>query len=50
MLLHDSQEADDDLGGRSDEDLTLSTLLGVDDVVKAVGEDGDTHIGLSLER
>lgn len=46
MLLHDGEEADDDLGGRADEDLTLSTLLSVDNVVEAVGKDGDTHVGL----
>jgi hypothetical protein len=33
MSLHDTQEFYDDLGGRSDEDLALSTALGVDDVV-----------------
>ena len=46
MSLHDAQEFYDDLGGRPDEDLALSTALGVDDVVKAVIEDGDAdHLG-----
>lgn len=29
MLLHDTQELDDDLRARSDQDLTLAGLLGV---------------------
>lgn len=33
MLLHDGEDLDNDLGGRSDEDLSLSSSLGVDDVV-----------------
>lgn len=33
MTLHDAQELDDDLRGRADEDLTLATALGVDNVV-----------------
>lgn len=37
MLLHDSKESNDDLGRGSDENLTLSTLLSVVDVVEAVG-------------
>lgn len=37
MLLHDGKESNDDLGGGSDENLTLSTLLSVVDVVEAVG-------------
>lgn len=45
VLLHDFEELDDDLGRRSDEDLSLSSLLGIDDVVKTVVEDGLTdHI------
>ena len=27
MTLHDSEELDDDLGGRTDQDLTLASLL-----------------------
>lgn len=38
VLLHDRKETDDDLGARADEDLTLATLLGVDNVVKTVGK------------
>jgi hypothetical protein len=37
VLLHDGEEADDDLGRGADENLTLAALLGVDDVVEAVG-------------
>jgi hypothetical protein len=33
VLLHDGQELDDDLGRRTDENLSLSTLFGVVDVV-----------------
>jgi len=42
VLLHDRKELDDDLGGRTDKNLTLSTLLGVVDVVQSIVEDGDT--------
>ena len=40
VLLHDAQELDDDLGGRTDEDLALASLLGVVDGVKRIVEDG----------
>lgn len=33
VLLHNGEDLDDNLGGRSDEDLSLSSSLGVDDVV-----------------
>lgn len=33
VLLHNGEDLDNDLGGRSDEDLSLSSSLGVDDVV-----------------
>ena len=33
MALHDSEEFDNDLRRRTDEDLALATALGVDDVV-----------------
>lgn len=36
MTLHDRQEFDDDLGGRSDEHLSLSTLLRIDHGFEAV--------------
>ena len=42
VLLHDSQESDNDLGGRTDENLTLSTLLSVVDVVEAIGLNFET--------
>ena len=40
MLLHDRKELDDDLGRRTDQDLTLAALLGVVDGVKGIVEDG----------
>lgn len=40
VLLHDVQELDDDLGGRTDEDLALAGLLGIVDGVQAIIEDG----------
>ena len=40
MLLHDRQELDDDLGGRTDQNLALASLLGVVDGVKRIVEDG----------
>lgn len=40
MLLHDGEELDDDLGGRADQDLTATALLGVVDGVKRIVEDG----------
>ena len=33
MALHDGEELDDDLRGRTDEDLALATALCVDNVV-----------------
>ena len=44
VLLHDVQEADDDLGGRTDQDLALASLLGVVDGVKRIVQDGGLHI------
>lgn len=45
MLLHDGQELDDDLGRRTDENLSLSTLFSVVDVVKTIVQDGNSdHI------
>jgi hypothetical protein len=40
VLLHDRKELDDDLGRRTDQDLTLAALLGVVDGVKGIVEDG----------
>jgi hypothetical protein len=40
VLLHDAQELNNDLGRWSDEDLTLSALLGVVDGVERIVEDG----------
>ena len=39
VLLHDAEELDDDLGRRSDQDLSLSGLLGVVDGVERIVED-----------
>jgi len=36
VLLHDTKELDDDLGGRSDQDLSLSGLLGVIDGIERI--------------
>lgn len=38
MFLHDSQKLDNDLRARSDEDLTLSGLLGIVDGIKRIVE------------
>ena len=38
------------LGGRLNENLPLATLLGVDDGVEAVTENGDLHHGLIYPR
>lgn len=46
MLLHDSQELDDDLGARSDHDLALAGLFGVVDGLERIVEDGSaSHFG-----
>lgn len=39
VLLHDSQELDNDLGRRTDHDLASAGLLGVVDGVKRIVED-----------
>jgi len=36
VLLHDGEDLDDDLGRRSDHDLSLSSSFGIDDVVLKV--------------
>jgi hypothetical protein len=38
VLLHDAEELDDNLGGRSDQDLSLSGLLGVVDGIERIVE------------
>ena len=46
VTLHDGQELDDDLGGRTDHDLALAGLLGVVDSIEAIVEDGSLdHFG-----
>lgn len=42
VLLHDGQELDDDLGGRTDENLSLTTAFSVVDAVQAIVQDGDS--------
>ena len=39
MFLHDTEELDDNLGGRTDQDLSLSGLLGVVDGIERIVED-----------
>jgi len=39
VLLHDTEELDNDLGGWADQDLTLSRLFGVVDGVERIIED-----------
>jgi hypothetical protein len=40
VLLHDAEELDDNLGGRTDENLSLSGFLGVVDGVERIVKDG----------
>lgn len=49
VLLHLLQELDEDLGGWSEEDLSQSLSLGVDDGVEGVGKDVDSHLAFSEE-
>jgi hypothetical protein len=49
VLLDNLQELDDNLGGWSDDDLSLTGLLGVVDGVQSVSEDrGSGHIGCGV--
>lgn len=43
VLLHDSQELDDDLGAGADEDLALATLLGIVNALKSIVQHADTN-------
>jgi hypothetical protein len=36
VLLHDTEELDDNFGGRSDQDLALSGILGVVDGIERI--------------
>jgi hypothetical protein len=46
VLLHDAEELDNDLGGRTDQDLALASLLGVVDGVERIVKDGGLdHFG-----
>lgn len=46
VTLHDLEELDDDLGARSDQDLTLASLLGIVDGVESIVENGSAdHFG-----
>ena len=42
VLLHDSEELDDDLGGRTDEDLALATALGISNAPKSIAQHAHT--------
>lgn len=43
MLLHDRKELDNDLGRRTDHDLSLTATLSVVDAVQAVVKNGDAN-------
>jgi hypothetical protein len=43
VLLHDGEDLDDNLGRRSDHDLSLSSSFGIDDVVLKVSP-GPTYM------
>jgi hypothetical protein len=46
VLLHDLKELDDDLGGRTDQDLALAGLLGIVDALQRIVENGGSdHFG-----
>lgn len=46
VTLHNLEELDDDLGGRSNQDLTLAGLLGIVDGVESVVKNGSAdHFG-----
>lgn len=45
VFHHALQEFDNDLGRRANENLSLSTLLGVGDVTQSVVEDGHENHG-----
>jgi hypothetical protein len=48
VLLHDTEELDDDFGAWSDHDLTLASLLGIVHALERVIEDGgsDHFVGI----
>lgn len=49
MSLHNSQELDNDLGRGSDQDLSLTSLLGVGNSLKSVSENRSaSHVELYL--
>jgi hypothetical protein len=46
VLLHDTEELDDDFRARSDETLALASLFGVVDALESVVQDGGSnHVG-----
>lgn len=50
VALHDLEELDNDLGTGSDQDLTLSSLLGIVDGVEGIVENGSAnHFGGIVE-
>lgn len=45
LRLHELKELDDDLGGRTEEDLTLASLLRVVDVLQSIAQNtGSDHL------
>jgi hypothetical protein len=46
VFLHDTEELDDNLGGRADQDLSLSRLLGVVDGIERIVQNRSfDHVG-----
>lgn len=43
MLLHDGEELDYDLGNGTNQNLTLSTFLGVVNALKSIVQHADSH-------
>lgn len=49
MSLHNSQELDNDLRGRSNQNLSLASLLGVGNSLKSISKNGSaSHVELFL--
>ena len=43
VLLHDTEELDDDLGGRADKDLALAAALGIGDALESIVQHANTN-------
>ena len=50
MFLHDTEKLDDNLGGRADQNLSLSRLLGIVDSIERIVENRgfDNDCGLEI--